>query len=133
MAQLHLTRVAVGCPDFPSLVARIESYADDGEIRFPTRNRPKRADELIGGRLHFIVRHMLVGRVEILRFEDRSDGRIEIVCAARLEHIHPQPKRAHQGWRYLADRDAPKSADDDSGIDDLPPEMFRDLSALSLI
>ena len=48
MAQLHMTRVAVGCPDFPALAARIASRTEDGEIRFATRMRPKRADELIG-------------------------------------------------------------------------------------
>src|SRR3546814_13197934 len=108
MSQLHMTRVAVGCADYPALQARIANYAQAGEIRFTTRFKPKRADELIGGKLHFIVKHTLVARVEILRFEDRSDGRIDIVCVASLERIPPPPKRAHPGWRYLAGSDAPK-------------------------
>ena len=133
MPLLHMTRVAVGCADYPALQARIANYAQGGEIRFTTRFKPKRADELIGGRLHFIVRHTLVARVEILRFDDRSDGRIDIVCAATLERIHPQPKRAHQGWRYLADDDAPKGVDAGDGLGDLPPELYRELAELSLI
>ena len=133
MSQLHMTRVAVGCADYPALQARIANYAQAGEIRFTTRFKPKRADELIGGKLHFIVKHTLVGRVEILRFEDRSDGRIDIVCVASLERIHPQPKRAHQGWRYLADGDAPKGISEDDGLADLPPELYRELAELSLI
>ncbi|KTE18552.1 hypothetical protein ATE67_17770 [Sphingopyxis sp. H050] len=133
MAQLHMTRVAVGCPDYPTLAARIASRAERGEVYFTTRFKPKRADELIGGKLHFIVKHMLVGRVEILRFDDREDGRIDIVCVAELERVHPQPKRAHQGWRYLAEADAPKSMDGDDGISDLPPELYRELAELSLI
>lgn len=128
-----MTRVAVGCADYPALEARIANYAVGGEIRFATRFRPKRADELVGGKLHFIVKHTLVARVAILRFEDRSDGRVDIVCVADLERIHPQPKRAHQGWRYLADTDAPKGIDDRSGIGDLPPELYRQLAELSLI
>ena len=128
-----MTRVAVGCPDYPSLADRIASRAEGGEIRFATRFKPKRADELVGGRLHFIVRHTLVGRVEILRFEDRDDGRIDIVCAGLLERVHPQPKRAHQGWRYLADADAPRGVDDESGVGDLPPELYRELAELMLI
>ncbi|MHA4839159.1 DUF1489 domain-containing protein [Sphingopyxis sp. MSC1_008] len=128
-----MTRVAVGCADYPALQARIANYAQDGEIRFATRFKPKRADELIGGKLHFIVKHILVGRVEILRFEDRSDGRIDIVCVAQLERIHPQPKRAHQGWRYLADGDAPKGVGEGDGLADLPPELYRELAELSLI
>lgn len=133
MSQLHMTRVAVGCPDYPSLADRIALRAEDGEIRFATRFKPKRADELIGGKLHFIVKHLLVGRVEILRFEDRDDGRIDIVCAGVLERLHPQPKRAHQGWRYLSEADAPKSVGDGDGIGDLPPELYRELAELSLI
>src|SRR3546814_16983226 len=48
MSQLHMTRVAVGCADYPALQARIANYAQAGEIRFTTRFKPKRADELIG-------------------------------------------------------------------------------------
>ena len=118
MPQLHMTRVAVGCSDYPALEARIANYAADGEIRFATRFRPKRADELIGGKLHF---------------DDRSDGRVDIVCVADLKRVHPQPKRAHQGWRYLIDADAPKGIDDASGIGALPPELYRELAELSLI
>lgn len=128
-----MTRVAVGCADYPALQARIANYAHGGEIRFATRFKPKRADELIGGKLHFIVKHTLVARVEILRFDERSDGRIDIVCVAALERIHPQPKRAHQGWRYLADSDAPKGVDEGDGLADLPPELYRELAELSLI
>lgn len=133
MSQLHMTRVAVGCPDYPALAARIAARTEGGEIRFTTRFKPKRADELIGGKLHFIVRHTLVGRVEILRFADRDDGRIDIVCKGLLERIHPQPKRAHQGWRYLTDADAPQAVAVGDGIGDLPPELYRELAELSLI
>ncbi len=128
-----MTRVAVGCADYPTLAARIVSRAEGREVRFTTRFKPKRADELIGGRLHFIVKHTLVGRVEILRFDDREDGRIDIVCAAALERVHPQPKRAHQGWRYLTENDAPKGVDDGDGLGELPPELYRELAELSLI
>ena len=133
MPLLHMTRVAVGCADYPALQARIANFAQASEVRFTTRFKPKRADELIGGKLHFIVKHLLVGRVEILRFEDRDDGRIDIVCAGVLERLHPQPKRAHQGWRYLTDADAPKAVDDASGLGELPPELYRELAELSLI
>ncbi len=133
MSNLHMTRVAVGCPDYAALAARISERAERGEVRLTTRFRPKRADELIGGYLHFIVRHLIVGRAQIVRFDDRPDGRVDIVCAARLERVHPQPKRAHQGWRYLAAGDAPQPAGEGGGIVDFPPELYRKLAELSLI
>ncbi len=73
----------------------------------PTRMRPKRAAELVGGSLYWIVKHRIVARQEILRFEDREDGRIDIVCSAELVPVSPMPRRAHQGWRYLEEADAP--------------------------
>ena len=130
MSQLHMTRVAVGCSDYPALQARIANYATSGEIRFATRFRPKRADELVGGKLHFIVKHTLVARVEILRFDDRSDGRIDIVCAAKLVLVPPRPKRAHQGWRYLAEEFWPA---DMAGGEPLPMELAAELAGLSLL
>ena len=103
-----------------------------GEVRVPTRMRPKRAAELIGGSLFWIVRHRLVAGQEILRFEEREDGRIDIVCSADLTIVSPLARRAHQGWRYLEDQDAPKG-EDSSGIGQLPPQLYGRLAALALV
>ena len=94
--------------------------------------RPKRATELIGGSLHWIVKHRLVAAQEILRFEDREDGRIDIVCSGELRAVSPTPRRAHQGWRYLEESDAPKS-DDGTGLGALPPQLYGRLAALALV
>ena len=102
-------------------------------MRVPTRMRPKRMDELIGGSLHWIVKHRLIGRQQILRFEDRKDGRIDIVLSGSLELIPPSPKRAHQGWRYLEDADAPSGEDDGSGLSELPPQLYGKLVSLALV
>ena len=95
--------------------------------------RPKRADECIGGKLHYILKHRIVARVEILRFEERRDGRINIVCSNQLELVSPMPRRAHQGWRYLEDADAPSGEDDGSGIGALPAPLYGRLAALALL
>ena len=131
---LHLTKVAVGCASVEALENRIaRRVTQAGEVRVPTRMRPKRMAELIGGSLHWIVKHRIVARMEILRFDDRSDGRIDIVCASALVAVPPIPKRAHQGWRYLADDDAPGDADDGSGMANLPPRIYAKLAALALV
>jgi len=95
--------------------------------------RPKRAPELIGGSLYWIVKHRLVACQEILRFDDREDGRIDIVCSAELTTVSPMPRRAHQGWRYLEEDEAPSADDDGSGLGMLPPRLYGRLAALALV
>ena len=133
MPTLHLTKVAFACRDLEMLQRRIASRADAGELRVATRMRPKRAPELIGGSLYWIVKHRLIAAQEILRFEDRDDGRIDIVCSAELRTVAPTPRRAHQGWRYLEERDAPSTEDDGSGLSELPPRLYGRLAALALV
>jgi len=131
---LHLTKVAVGCASLEALQNRIaRRVTADGVVRVPTRMRPKRMEELVGGSLHWIVKHRIIARQQILRFEDRSDGRIDIVCSAELVVIAPRAKRAHQGWRYLDEADAPTGEDDGSGLSDLPPRLYGKLAALALV
>lgn len=133
MPALHLTKVAFGCRDSEALQARIRARAKDGELRVATRMRPRRAEELVGGNLYWIVRHRMVGCNPILRFEDRDDGRIDIVCSSQFVPITPRHCRAHQGWRYLVEADAPRSDDDGSGLSALPPRLYGRLCALALV
>ena len=134
MPNLHLTKVAVGCRDLPALEQRIASRCNAGEVRVVTRMRPKRMAELVGGSLYWIVKHRIVACQTILRFEDRADGRLDIVCADALLEVPPRAKRAHQGWRYLEPSDAPVPGDtDDSGLGLLPPPLYGKLAALALV
>jgi hypothetical protein len=128
-----MTKVAFACRDLEALQERVRRRAVNGEVRIVTRMRPKRSDELIGGNLYWIVRHTIIAGLEILRFEDREDGRIDIVCSAELKTVSPMPRRAHQGWRYLNDADAPRSDDDGSGLGALPPQLYGRLAALALV
>jgi hypothetical protein len=131
--KLHLTKVAVGCASIEALENRVARRASKAEVRIPTRMRPKRMDELVGGWLHWIVKHRIVARQQILRFEDRNDGRIDIVCSAELVRVPAKPKRAHQGWRYLEEADVPGGEGDESGVSELPPRMYAKLAGLGLV
>jgi hypothetical protein len=133
MPKLHLTKVAVGCASVEALQNRIARRVSGDVVRVPTRMRPKRMAELIGGSLHWIVKHRIVARQEILRFDDRNDGRIDIVCSADLIAVPPKPKRAHQGWRYLDDQEAPPGESDGTGLSELPPRLYGKLAALALV
>jgi hypothetical protein len=130
---LHLTKVAVGCASLEALQNRIARRVSGDVVRVPTRMRPKRGEELVGGSLHWIVKHRIIARQQILRLEDRSDGRIDIVCSAELVVVPAKPKRAHQGWRYLEEKDAPSGEDDGTGLSELPPRMYAKLAGLGLV
>ena len=133
MPKLHLTKVAFACRDLDALRERVARRAVGGELRVATRMRPKRAGELVGGSLYWIVKHRLIAGNEILRFEDREDGRIDIVCSAELVAVSPAPRRAHQGWRYLEEADAPSSGDDGTGLAELQPRLYGKLASLALV
>ena len=128
---LHLTKVAFGCRTVDALTKRVAARTHGGEMRVVTRMRPKRMDELIGGSIHWIVKHRLIGRQQILRFEDRKDGRIDIILSGELELIPPAPKRAHQGWRYLTEEEMPCEYGD--GLAELPARLYTQLAALALV
>lgn len=131
---LHISKVAVGCASFEALQRRQQARLADGVVPIVTRFRPKRADELIGGSIYWIVKHRLIARQAIIGFADAEDRRTLIRLDPRLVPIKAVPKRAHQGWRYLADADAPRDFDgDDDDLGRLPPTLAMKLSALALI
>jgi len=132
---LHITKVAVGSPDMDALARRLSGRAVEGETFVTTRYRPTRHAELIGGSLYWIVKHQLIARSTILRFEEDERGHCLIRLADPIVAIRVRPKRAHQGWRYLTEADAP--ADLGGGeVDDLaalPVGLVRELASLHLI
>ena len=129
---LHMSKVAVGCPSADALTQRIAGRAAGGVVRVNTRYKPTRASELIGGSLFWIVKHRLIGRQEILGFAESEDRRCLIELDATLVPVLAQPRRAHQGWRYLEDKDAP--ADLGGGdVSALPRALLDELSALALV
>lgn len=129
---LHLTKIAFGCASLSVLEERLASRGS--EARLTTRYRPKRADEIVGGSLYWIIAHRIVARSPILRFDDAEGGKTDIVIAAQAIPVLARPRRAHQGWRYLEDKDAPLDlADAGDGAATMPPELRDSLSALGLV
>jgi hypothetical protein len=131
---LHLTKVAVGCPDIETL-ARLQRQRWGDDVSALTRFMPKRADELIGGSLFWIIAHRLVARQQIVSLamvttEWGVKCRIGLVPGPIA--VVTTPRRAHQGWRYLDPGDAPADAGEMAG-DALPLGLVRDLQAMWLI
>ena len=132
MIALHMTKVAYQAQ---SLEEMHGWFATRGEVaRLTTRYLPKRHAELVGGSLFWIHKHQLVARSSILGFEATDDGRTDILISTRLIDVYPVPRRAHQGWRYLADADAPRDlgADEDAG-EAMPGKLAGELAKLGLV
>ncbi|WP_088309102.1 DUF1489 family protein [Novosphingobium sp. B 225] len=135
---LHLTKVAYGAQSLEELHGWFKTRGD--EARLTTRYLPKRHEEIApkdgsgGGSLFWIYKHQLVCRSEILRFEEAEGGKTHIVISTKLIDVHPQPKRAHQGWRYLSDTDAPRdlAAGEEAG-EVMPGGLAADLARLGLV
>ena len=135
MAALHISKVAVGCASLDALSRRQQGRMQDGIVPLRTRFRPKRADELIGGSVYWIIRHRMAARQVILGFgEDEAERRTILWLQPELIAVHPQPRRAHQGWRYLAGVDAPADLHGGGdGLGELPAALAGELAALALI
>jgi hypothetical protein len=134
MAGLHITKVAVGCTDVDVLRERLHGRAADGETFVTTRYRPTRHAELIGGSLYWILKHQLVARSPILRFEEDERGHCLIRLKAGLVPIRAAFKRVHQGWRYFPADYAPADLDGEADeLAALPPRLVAALSSLALV
>jgi hypothetical protein len=132
---LNISKVAVGCASLEALRARQRLRLSGGVVPIVTRFRPKRADELIGGSIYWIVKHRIAARQTIIGFADREEDRRTIIrLDPLLVPVRALAKRAHQGWRYLAPADAPLDLDgDETGLAELPAELTARLAALALI
>lgn len=132
---LHLTKVAFGATSVDHLADRLIARAEAGPVFLTTRYLPKRHVEVVGqGSLFWILKHQLVARSPILGFGEAEGGRVAIHIDPALVLVQARPKRAHQGWRYLEDGDAPIDLGADaSGIGALPTALVGKLADLALI
>lgn len=128
---LHITKVAYGCDSVEFLKERLALRAAHGPSFLTTRYLPKRHGEIVGGSLFWIIKHQLIGRSPIIRFGEALDGRVAIHLEPRLILVQPRPKRAHQGWRYLAGADAPADLGE-GDLAALPPDLAGKLAELGL-
>lgn len=129
---LHLTKIAFRCSSLAELEAWFDGTTPDKRLR--TRYLPKRHAEIIGGSLYWIHEHAIIARAAITGFEQRPDGHWDIVLENRLHRVHPRPKRAHQGWRYLEDTDAPADLLDGEVVgDSMPGRLVSELAKLGLV
>ena len=143
---LHLQTLCVGCDSVEDLRSWIaERMAEKRRRGLPeeqihtTRMAPKRAAELLdGGSLYWVIKGVIVVRQPLLdlRSAKGADGieRCDLALAPELIATRPAPRRPFQGWRYLADVDAPKDVStDEAAAPGLPPHLVVELRSLGLL
>jgi len=142
---VHLLKICVGVDDVAHLrrlregrLAAAAAAGEPAQIRHLTRHRPRRASEIVaGGSLYWIIRGHIQVRQRIVAIEalDHAPGgkRCALVLDPTLVLTVWQPRRPHQGWRYLAAENAPADrpqADDGS---DLPAHLAAALNDLGVL
>lgn len=142
--QLNLVKLCVGVASVEELQAwrtqrRIETTAKGEEhiSQHITRMWPRRADDILnGGSLYWVFRGVIRARQRIVRFDERigSDGirRCAIVMDPELIRTEAQPRRAFQGWRYLATADAPRDLRKDASDSGMPQELQVELARIGV-
>jgi hypothetical protein len=129
---LNMTKIAYGAQSREEVLGWFKE--GPAEMRLTTRYLPKRHEEMAGGSLYWIYEHTIIGRSPIIGFEQKDDGRWWIKLERKLIAVEPRPKRAHQGWRYLEDENAPRDLGEGESADEqLPPSMVKDLAKLGLV
>lgn len=131
---LNMTKIAFGCENVADLREWLENHASFGEARITTRYLPTRHAEMVGGSLYWIHAHVICGRSPILGFEQKDDGKFWVRLSPELIPVQPRPRRAHQGWRYLAAADAPADLDGGADVGEaMPSHMINELAKLGLV
>lgn len=143
---LHLVKLCVGVDTVEALstwqaqrsAQRLAEGADP-RPRHVTRMWPRRAEELLaGGSLYWVIRGVIRVRQKIDALEEviGEDGirRCAIVFEPPLIPTAPRPRRAFQGWRYLAAADAPRDISGGRGdATDLPPGLREELARFGVL
>ena len=141
---VHLVKLCAGAQSIDDLRDRVErSVAVNRKTGLGavhdhvTRMHPRRGKELCdGGSIYWVIKGVIQIRQKILKIGEKigKDGirRTQIILDPRLIETKPQPRRAFQGWRYLAAEDAPGDLRQ-RGPHSPPPELSRKLAELGLL
>ncbi len=142
---LHLLKLCVGAARVEDLAAWQARYAAaaraagrDSRLRHVTRMWPRRAAEILdGGSLYWVFAGATLARQRILALEEAigEDGvrRCAIVLDPEIIRTEAQTRRPFQGWRYLADADAPPDLPAAAAEPDLPPQLQTALAELGVV
>ena len=136
---VHLLKMCVGVDSVDQLRQfQAQRMARGETLRHVTRYKPRRGPEVLaGGSLYWVIRGAIRVRQRIIGFEEVVTDvglKCGLLLGSDLVATLPQPRRPHQGWRYLDNDAAPEDLDKatDAG-NELPPEMLAELRELGIM
>jgi hypothetical protein len=136
---LHIVKLCVGVSELKEFEDWRRSEQKAGrDMSHTTRMFPKRAPEIMdGGSIYWVIRGFIMVRqpIKALKPVRGRDGirRCRIVFDPHYVLVHPTPRRAFQGWRYLEARDVPPDLRKTSGLEKMPEKLRTELAALGLL
>lgn len=139
---VHILKLCVGVESIDHLAeirkGREQMLPDGTPYNYHiTRFRPKRAAEILdGGSIYWVIKGFVQVRQRIIaldRIETDSGVKCKIVMDTAMIRTESQPRRPHQGWRYLEDADVPRDIPATQKSDNLPPDMSMILREMGLI
>ena len=142
---IHLIKLCVGVDTIEELAAwqkkRLAQMKEAGKtprLRHITRHAPKQADDLLaGGSLYWVIKGWVAARQRLTAIEPitvKGEKKCALCLDRKLVRVVPRPKRAFQGWRYLAAEDAPADlATLGADVARLPPKLAEELRDLGLL
>ncbi len=144
---LHLVKLCVGAVSIEDLahwqqgrLAAMHRAGEVARIHHTTFQTPKRQAELLdGGSLYWVIKGVIQARQRLTGFGEGSKDDGSPCCLLLLDEeivpVRPTPRRAFQGWRYLAATDAPPDLASSTAADlaDMPAKLRRELAELGLL
>jgi hypothetical protein len=145
---LNLIKLCVGAESISDLEEWIaERLAEKRRKKLPvehfhtTRMVPKRVGDLLdGGSLYWVIKGFVSCRQSLLDIRPFTDsegiGRCHLVLEPVVVPVEPRPRGAFQGWRYLAEKEAPADLTRTAAGGDLarmPEGLRRELAELGLL
>lgn len=140
---VHLIKLSVGPESLSDLAAwqaqRIKDMKRKGqkpELMHITRNKPKRAEEVLdGGSIYWVIKGFICARQRLLELRPLlKDGipHCGLVYDKELVRVIPRPRRPFQGWRYFDPKAAPPDLKKQEVNEEIPEKMLRELMEIGL-
>lgn len=137
---VHLLKLCVGIDDVDQLAgSQDRRIREMGWLVHRTRHTPRRATEILdGGSIFWIIKGFVQVRQRIVGIHRMTDEDGRTYCLLErdpaLVRTELQPRRPHQGWRYLEPPDAPRDLPAGAYAGSpLPPDMAAELRELGLL